>query len=214
MPDTTPTPKPTRPPLREQWADLAARFNAQPARLRWLMLAIGIVVAFIATDEYPWALARSWQAQGDRIERALVRSSGRTALVNPELVRAVAVFGPVEPPGAGDEDRIELGNAINEIFKRHNVTGSSFDSRSGQRMKDPDTARFGGVGLERLQAEVKFEVTADELPKVLAEFEAHPAIESVSTLRLQRPTDPSKRLQVQATIEAWVQATGSTRSRS
>ncbi len=210
---TAPTPpsKPAKPSLREQWSALTGRFKALPARQQWMLVGLAVVGFYFVADEYLWSVARQWESNGDRIESALNRSSSRNALVTPELVRAVSVFGAVEPPGRNDQDRIELGNAINEVFKRHNVTGSSFDSRAAQRLKDPDGNIFGGIGIDRVQAEVKFEVTPDELPKVLAEIEAHPAVESISTLRLQRTPDATKRMQVQATIEAWVQAGRSNR---
>jgi hypothetical protein len=201
-------------PLREQWRDLLVRFHALPSRQRWLAIVVAVIAAWFVLDEYPWSLARRWEAEGDRIERALVRSGARANLVTPDLARAVSIYGPVEPPGRGDEDRIELGNAINEILKKHRVTGSSFDSRAGQRLKDPDTAVFGGAGIERIQAEVKFEVAPEELPKVLAEIEAHPGIEAITALRLQRMQDAAKRIQVQATIEAWVLASRTERRRS
>ncbi|MBL9140827.1 MAG: hypothetical protein JNK53_03070, partial [Phycisphaerae bacterium] len=178
------------------------------------LAALAVVAFYFVVDEYSWSLARRWESEGDRIERALARSSARKSLVTPDLVRSVSVFGPVEPPGTSDQDRIELGNAINEIFKRHHVTASSFDSRAAQRLKDPEGIVFGGIGIDRVQAEVKFEVTPEELPKVLAEIEAHPAIEAISTLRLQRTPDATKRMQVQATIEAWVQASRGNRRRS
>lgn len=207
--------KPTsqKPSLREQWRALMFRFHALPGRQRWLLIGVAVVAAWFVLDEYPWSLARRWESEGDRIERALVRSGARENLVTTDLTRAVSVYGPVEPPGRGDEDRIELGNAINEILKKHRVTGSSFDSRAGQRLKDPDTSAFGGAGIERIQAEVKFEVTPEELPKVLAEIEAHPGIEAITALRLQRMQDAAKRIQVQATIEAWVLASRNERRR-
>lgn len=195
---------PLRERLRTEWRALAARWNALSLRDRWVLGLFGAFLAVVVLNQYPWQWARDWEAKGDRIEAALDRYSQRGNLVNNELVRAVSVFGPVEPPGQGDQDRIELGNAINDILKKHHVNGSSFESRTGQRLRDSDSAAFGGGGLERIQADVKFDVAPEVLPKVLADLESSPAIETISTLRLQRVADASKRIQVQATVEAWV----------
>ena len=59
--------------------------------------------------------------------------------------------------------------------------------------------------IERIQAEVRFDTTAEELPRIVADLESHPSIEAISALRIQR-NDQARKMNVQATIEAWVVA--------
>lgn len=189
-------------PLRQQAAELKQRYRAMPQRQQWLLIGVAAVVGFLLVDQYLWAQAEEWRVSGDRIEAALARSRSVQANVTSDLQRSVATFGPVEPPSKDDAGRVALGNAVNEVLKKHRVAGSSFDSRAGQRIKDSNATVFNG-GLERLQAELKFESTAEELPKILADLEAHPDIETISGMRLQR-NEQTRKITVQATVECWV----------
>jgi hypothetical protein len=66
--------------------------------------------------------------------------------------------------------------------------------------------------VERLQAEVKFEVPADTLPALVAELEAHPVIDGIAAIRIEK-NEQARKLSVQATVESWVTASGERRSR-
>lgn len=200
----TKAPKPT---VRQQWNEMMGKYRALPGRQRVFVVVVLIIVGYLATDQFSWSLARDWQAQGDRVEAALMRSTTVKTNVNGDLRRAVAVYGQVRTPQRNDEGGESLSRAIDEVLRKHNVAGSSFATRTPQRLKDPDTSRFGGAGLDRIQAEVKFDAQADNLPKILADLEAHPDVTAITTLRLQR-SEPAglRKVGVQATIESWVQA--------
>ena len=73
-------------------------------------------------------------------------------------------------------------------------------------MKDSDAGVLGPA-IDRLQAEVKFETTAEEFPRLVADLEAHPVIDGVTSLRIQK-NEQSRKLVVQATIETWVVSSG------
>ncbi len=210
MPEPTPaeTPKPRAPrrSLREQAADLGARVAALPQRQRWALGAVLVLLGFLAIDELLWAPARTWAAEGDRIAQALQRGARRGATVTTDLKRAVGTFGAVEPPGDAARGREQLAESINEVAKRHKVSGYSYEARVGSRLKDADAALLGGA-IDRLQAEVRFETTAEELPGLIADLEAHPGIEMISALRVTR-NEQSRKIAVQATIEAWTLAAG------
>jgi hypothetical protein len=199
--------KAAKPTVRQQWNEMMGKYRALPARQRIFVVAVLVVLGYLATDEFSWSLARQWQAQGDRVESALQRSTNVKSNVNADLRRAVAVYGEVRTPQRNDEGGESLSRAIDEVLRKHNVAGSSFATRTPQRLKDPDTSRFGGAGLDRIQAEVKFDAQADELPKILADLEAHPDVTAITTLRLQRGEPAGlRKIGVQATIESWVQA--------
>jgi N utilization substance protein A len=77
---------------------------------------------------------------------------------------------------------------------------------NGQRVKDSDAGVLGPA-IDRLQAEVKFETTAEEFPRLVADLEAHPVIDGVTSLRIQK-NEQSRKLVIQATIETWVVSSG------
>ncbi len=194
--------------LSQQMDDVQAKFMALPQRQRWLLGAVGIVLAYFAIDSLCWQRAAEWSSESDQIEQALARDSARAAGVSTDLKRAIRTFGPVEAPGDPADGRQALDRAINDIAKKHHFV-ASYESRTGQRIKDGDSGILGS-SVERLQAEVKFDTTAEELPRILDEIEMHPAIEGISALRLQK-NENTRKITVQATIEAWVVGTGSRR---
>ena len=190
--------------LREQGAELRARFDALPSRQRWLVVAALAVAGYLVVDEYVWSWSRAWRAESMQVEAALARAAARRAPASVDLARAVATFGPVEPPADAARGREELAQAIEDVAKAHKVAGYSYEVRVGPRVKDPDASVLAPA-VERIQAEVRFDTTADELPRIVADLESHPAIEAISALRIQR-NDQARKMNVQATIEAWVVA--------
>lgn len=203
--ERTPARAPRR-PLRTQVADLRARYDALPKRQQWLVLAAIVVVGWMAADELVWSRARAWSSESAQIEAALDRGARRQSSVNSDLRRAVGTFGAVEPPGAAATGREELASAIDEVLRKHKVAGYSYEARNGQRVKDSDAGVLGPA-IDRLQAEVKFETTAEEFPRLVADLEAHPVIDGVTSLRIQK-NEQSRKLVVQATIETWVVSSG------
>lgn len=200
------TRKAPRRSMRQQAADLGARIAALPPRQRWAIVAIVVLLGFIAVDDLLWEPARRWSGEADRIAQALQRGERRGASVTTELKRAVGTFGAVEPPADAARGREQLAESINEVAKRHKVSGYSYEARVGSRLKDPD-AQALGPAIDRLQAEVRFETTAEELPSLIADLESHPGIEMVSALRVTR-NEQSRKIAVQATIEAWTLSAG------
>jgi type II secretory pathway component PulM len=192
--------------LRQQAADLGARIGALPPRQRWAIAAVVVLLGSIAVDDLLWAPARHWAGEADRIAQALQRGAKRSASVTTELKRAVGTFGEVEPPADAARGREQLAESINEVAKRHKVSGYSYEARVGSRLKDPD-AQVLGPAIDRLQAEVRFETTAEALPALVADLESHPGIELVSALRITR-NEQSRKIAVQATIEAWTLSAG------
>jgi type II secretory pathway component PulM len=192
--------------VRQQAADLGARFAALPPRQRWAIGAVAVLLGFLAVDDLLWTPARNWAGEADRIAQALQRGARRSSSVTTDLKRAVGTFGAVEPPGDAARGREQLAESINEVAKRHKVSGYSYEARVGSRLKDPD-AQVLGPAIDRLQAEVRFETTAEELPALVADLESHPGIELVSALRITR-NEQSRKIAVQATIEAWTLSAG------
>lgn len=199
-------PKPARKGLREQAADLRGRYDALPSRQQWLVLGVLVLLGWVVADEFLWAPARSWAAESERIEQALDRGTRRESSVTSDLRRSVATFGAVQAPGPAANGREELARSIDEVLRKHKVAGYSYEARTGQRVKDADAGMLGAA-IDRLQAEVKFETKAEDLPKVIADLESSPVIDGISALRIDK-NDQTRKITVQATIEAWVQSAG------
>lgn len=185
---------------------LRGRFDALPTRQRWLVAGTLAVLGWLVADELLWAPARAWAAESERIEQALDRGARRESTVTTDLRRSVATFGPVAPPGPAANGREELARAIDDVLRKHKVGGYSYEARTGQRVKDADAGILGSA-IDRLQAEVKFEAKAEDLPKVIADLESNPVIDGITSLRIDK-NEQTRKITVQATIEAWVQSAG------
>jgi hypothetical protein len=192
--------------LRDQWSDLLARHRALPRPQRLAVLALLALLAWVAADELLWAPARSWAARSERIEQALDRGASRGSSVTVDLRRAVATFGAVTPPEPAPTGREALARAIDEVMRRNKVTSYSYEARVGPRVKDTDAGALGAA-VDRLQAEIKFEVAAESFPRLVADLEADPVIDGVVAVRIEK-NDQARRLTVQATIESWVLSVG------
>jgi hypothetical protein len=207
-----PAPKARKRSIGEQVTDLGDRIGALPSRQRWAVIALAVLVGWFAVDELVWSWARSWSTESDRIAAALARgASRRGAAPSAELRRMVATYGAVLPPADAATGREELAAAINEVLRAKGISGYSYEARTGARLKDPDASVLGGA-VDRIQAEVKFDTTAEALPEVIASLESHPAIELVSAMRVTR-NEQTRKITVQATVESWVLSAGGRRSR-
>lgn len=189
-----------------RWGDLMARYQTISPGRRWLVLGGLVVLIYLFADDFSWRWAGQLRARGDRIESALKRYASRQP-AGSDLRSAVALYGPINPPLRRDAGSEALARAIDDVLRKHDVTGHAFESRAAVRLKDADPAVFGAAGLDRLQAEVKFEASGDKLPAILADLEANPSVAAISSIRIQKVDPPTKRLvSVQATIETWVLA--------
>lgn len=207
-----PAPKAPKRSVAEQFADLGDRVGALPTRQRWGVIALTVLVGWFAVDELVWSWARSWAADSDRIASALARgASRRGAAPSADLRRMVATYGAVLPPADAATGREELAAAINEVLRAKGISGYSYEARTGARLKDPDASILGGA-VDRIQAEVKFDTTAEALPDVVAALESHPDIELVSAMRITR-NEQTRKITVQATVESWVLSAGGRRTR-
>jgi hypothetical protein len=192
--------------LRAQAAELRMRYDALPRNRQWLVLGALVLVGYLAVDELVWSFARNWASQSEQIEAALDRGAKRASTVSTDLRRSVATFGPIDPPGPAAPGREELARAIDDVMRKHKAGGYSYEARNGQRVKDPDSGILGPA-IDRLQADVKFEILDTELPKLVADLESNPVIDGITSLRLQK-NDQNRKITVQATIEAWVLSAG------
>lgn len=190
------------------------RFRHWPKPGQAALVAGALIVGWWLCSDTVWAWARSYSQEARDLRALLARGDAQTDSQLKEARDSVLAYGRVQPPRRPEEGAAMLAQTATEIIKANKAeTGFKYEARGSSRL--PASALKGVLGknqtAERLTAEIHFEASPDTVSKVLAELEASPEIDSVSTLRLSR-VDASKKLRVRAVIEAWVISSGGSRS--
>ena len=187
------------------------RFQALPRSARWLTLAVAFTVLVLGWDATLGNMARDWNESADSVERQVHEVHGSSKLKGDlkRMENTIVGLGDVRRPGSDSEGRIALTRAYNEIMKNYTVSEDSFDT-SGGGDKLPKSVSTGitrrGARLARLSGNLKFTSSAEDAAAIIADFERHPDIESVSKVRITK--DERRKVKVTLTVEVWVEVSG------
>ncbi|MHC5113446.1 MAG: hypothetical protein ACYTGP_03340 [Planctomycetota bacterium] len=188
------------------------RFQSLPRAVRWLSLAVAFVTLFLVWDASLGNMSRNLRKSAEKIEVQVTEVQQSDALRDKltSMQDTIVVLGDVKRPSSENEGQLALTNAYNEVFKNYEVTPDSFDM-SGGGDKLPRNVSQGvardGKRLARLTGTLKFKSSAEEAIGIIADFERHPDIESVSKLRIN--TDERRKVKVTMTLEVWVEVASS-----
>ncbi|MCE9619392.1 MAG: hypothetical protein K8R92_05750 [Planctomycetes bacterium] len=178
-----------------------AQIRSLPPAGRWGVLLLALVVAYFAVDALSWSWARSWNEQADRIQKILsdtaetIANNDSASNVGPET------FGPAEPIGSESEGAESMAKAIVGIVKKYSTTNFGYDAQRASTRLSGMSA--GGDKLSKVSGELQFECSPEVFSKIVADIESHPAIESISSIRLQRK-EAERKVVVHMTVDAWV----------
>ncbi|MCP3905959.1 MAG: hypothetical protein GY715_20225 [Planctomycetes bacterium] len=191
------------------------RFQSLPRAVQWLCLAVAFVALFLVWDATLGKVTRNLRSEAEDIEKqaAEVRNSDALRHKLGDMEHAIIVFGDVSSPGSENEGQVALTRAYNEVMKNYSVTPDSFDM-SGGGDKLPRNVSQGvardGRRLARRTGTLKFKSSAEDAIGIIADFEQHPDIESVSKLRITK--DERRKVKVTMTLDVWIEV-ASSRSR-
>ncbi len=168
---------------------------------RYGVMALVMLVAYVAVDSWSWSWARSWNAQADHIEKILADSAEITANSGGVPSLGPETFGPVMPMGGESEGAQAMATAIVEIIKKYSTANFSYDAqRASTRLSG---LSITGEKIAKISGELQFECSVDVFSKIVADIESNSAIESISSIRLQRK-DAEKKIVVRMTVDSWV----------
>ena len=178
-----------------------AQIRSLPPAGRYVVIALALLAAYFAVDSWSWSWARQWNADADRIEKILNDSAEIAANSESAPSTGPETFGPVFPIGSESEGAQSMATAVVEIVKKYSTTNFSYDAqRSSARLSGVSA---GGEKIAKVSGELQFECSADVFSKIVADIESNPAIESISSIRLQRK-EAEKKLNVRMTVDTWV----------
>ncbi|MDZ4830259.1 MAG: hypothetical protein SGJ09_08705 [Phycisphaerae bacterium] len=196
-------------------AGLVGRLLAMRPILRWCIIVAILLGIYSFADEYPWQTARSFDVKSDRLERVLEDANSRVAAIegSEEIKAAVGTFGAIRIPREERDGTLALSKSIDRVMKDSKVK-YSLDVRSAGKFPSGALPGIAATGerIEKVVGEMKFDATQDVTAMILQSLEASPDIESVSRVKLSKPTSsPEKKVNVQLTVEAWVRVPESAR---
>ncbi len=178
-----------------------AQIRSLPTASRYGLIALTILAAYFAVDSWSWNWARTWNLEADRIQKILSDSAKITGNTEDTPSMGPETFGPVLPIGSESEGTQSMATAVVEIVKKYSTTNFSYDAqRASTRLAGVSA---NGEKIAKVSGELQFECSADVFSKIVADIESSPAIESISSIRLQRK-EVEKKLNVRMTVDTWV----------
>ena len=195
------------------WQTRWQQFQTLPRAIRWLVLTVAAVVAFIVVNDYIWGLSRLWNDKAAALESKIVAAGDidERERQADTMAAAIVALGPVELPGNLAESREAVTSVVNEVMlKYRTVSDWRFDPKGAATMPEVLRKIMPGKKVERISGELRFDASVEDAMAIIADFESRPEIEAVTTVRMVRQTS-IKKLRVNLTIDAWVVSEGAPR---
>jgi hypothetical protein len=183
------------------------RFQSLPRVLQWAALAAVGFALFYMWLYYIDPQREDWDRAAEAIEgRAReVRSIHAAARDLRKIETVVTSLGPVDEPSNEREGAAALLESVNSVLKKHGASNPSFSFRSkGNLPKTALTSVARGKRIERLNGELKFDANPKTAMAVIADLEASPDVEAVSSVRMLK--EAQGKVKVHLIIESWVLA--------
>ena len=191
----------------------AEQFMKLPRAFRWLLAALLFVVLFRAWDSSLGGIARGWNTETDAIlANARKIDSANIALRIRLLEDAIVGMGPVERPDRVADGTNALGTAVAAVLGKRK---HDFDQNNSQDRLREDISRgivTPGNRLVRLTGTLKFQASPEEAIAIIAELEDRKEIEAIRKVFMSKADSRGQRqVNINLTLEAWVQAPATTR---
>jgi hypothetical protein len=182
-------------------------YREQPRAIRWLVLAVVFILAFLVWDSTVASLARHYSDEANKIERD-VQATARSEDLVSEIRRnrrVIQQHGMVQPPKRNEDAATALTGAINEILSEFRVNDDSFEMGGGDV---PSNAGRGyvdsGYKISAIGGSLSFESSPEIAMQIVAALENHPDIEAVTQVRMTRQSRGVVKVSIE--MSAWVQS--------
>jgi hypothetical protein len=184
--------------------DAIARFHAQRPIVRAGISVVAALVVYTFLDDYPWALARSWSAEADHVQKVLHEGARNEEELPGKVRDAIAVYGRLDLPGSEAEGANALSIAVKDAAKKNKVSSYTFQTRTGGKLPKAASDAAGIASrVERLIGEVNFVASPQDTFGFIQSLEASPAVDALGSVRMDWD-DKAKKLSVRLMAEAWV----------
>ena len=185
-------------------------FRQLPRAAQWGLAALVGVILFLVWNDFILGVTGNWnRAADDMMAKVEHAAGGDRRLQSLRVLRpAVLGLGVVDKPGREAAAENALNDVINDVLKRHTVSGDSFSYRGPSKMRRGTLSDVIAPGerVERISGELRFESTPQQAIEIVAELESSRWIDAISMLRLTRLAGPRK-IRVDLTVEALIVST-------
>ncbi len=179
------------------------RFRAMEPFWQWIVGATIFMVAFLVWAQFLEPTGTAWAETADRMESDLTRTSQSISL-DPKSRNAAMTYGAIDLPNAKSDGSLALIEIVQEIMSRQGIKNDTFFQSQSNTIKAsllPGIAR-AGEKIERIKGELDFTTPPAKAIQIIADLEAHPGIESVTSIRIDKAGN--KDVRTRLSLEAWV----------
>lgn len=182
-------------------------YRGLPTTMRWSIGAAVVAVVFLVWNDHVVRLAAAWDVRAERMLANVDKAAGDTQrLQSLRVLRPVVLgLGPLNEPGAEAAAEKRLNRILNEVLKNHTVSDDSYSYRGPSKLRRGTLSRIvkPGEQVEKITGDLRFDATPEVAAQIIAELEASPDIDAISSLRLTKQPGP-RRVTVDLTVETWI----------
>ena len=183
------------------------RYRGLPSTMRWSIAAGVVAVVFLLWNDYIVRMTDEWNQRSEQMLASVDEAAGDTQrLQSLRVLRPVVLgLGPIDAPADESTAEKRLNTAINEVLRNHTVSQDSYSYRGPNKLRRGTLSRVIAPGkqVERITGDLRFDATPGVAAKIIAELEASPDIDAISSFRMTRQPGPRK-VTVDLTVEAWI----------
>lgn len=190
---------------------LQQRILSLPRAAKWALAALVAFAAYFGLVEPVLDAYNRFSVQADN--RAAVLASfeaGGDAVRQADESVSIGSrrFGNVEFPGDAETRPVQFNQAVDEILRKHRITGQTSTTRVAQLGAGPLTLKLGKeFRVERIMKDIQFQAEPERVAAVIADLERTPVIAAVTRVQIRQADsrDEGERV-VRAVVgvEAWV----------
>ncbi len=182
-------------------------YRRLPKTVRWSIGAAVVAVVFLLWNDYVVRLTDEWDRRSEDMLASVDKAAGDSQrLQSLRVLRPVVLgLGAIDEPDNESAAEKRLNAAINEVLKQHTVSQDSFSYRGPSKLRRGTLSRViqPGQQVERITGDLRFDATPGVAAKIIAQLEASPDIDAISSFRMTRQPGPRK-VTVDLTVEAWI----------
>jgi len=190
---------------------IAAKIASLPRAARWGLGAVVLFGAYFGVAEPVLDEINRVNGQAD-VKAAVLASyesaDGAMGAAAQTTGLGLRRFGQVEFPGDPESRPVAFNQAVDQVLKKHGISGQTSTSRVAPLGSGPLTANVGAeFRIDRLMKDIQFQAEPEAVAAVIADLERTPEVATVSRVQVRQveSRDQGGR-QVRATIgvEAWL----------
>lgn len=192
-------------------SDLMRKLGALPRAARWGLAFVVLLALYFVAIEPAIEWRNRISAGADRDAAMLSRFEAADDTVKrarDTVLTGQFHFGEVEYPGDPETRPLAFNRAVDEVLRKHGVSGQTSTTRTVAMGSGPLTSRVGATHrVERLTRQIEFQAAPEAAAGVIADLEQSPLVATISNVQVRQldARDKAERaVTTSLTVEAWL----------